>query len=368
MHDTDTLRQDETGARRALAFITAAAALIAALLATETRAQPDDAGSAKAEAWAAVEAEFGAAPDPAWERAIEAARAAMDPERAEAWAAVEAEFGAAVEAARAAYEARAASSPASAAYAAAIEAARAAYAWQAALETAWTAREEAERAARDAADAAFEAEIGAASEAGRAAIEAANAAYEAAPDRAAYDAAMEAGRAAYDAAAETALETARAAREAASEAGWAAYAPPIEAASETLRAASAAATAPEQAARVAALVAVGAAAAGLDVELGMKAQGCAGEAAETMATVVQEFPDHHKHTMEMLLTELREFQGNPTRLILAAGWSEREAVLWQCGAADEGPSLLRALRRGNFEFADNYMAAAKAQMQLRSLR
>ena len=39
MHDTDTLRQDEPAGRRALAFIAAAAALIAALLATKARAQ-----------------------------------------------------------------------------------------------------------------------------------------------------------------------------------------------------------------------------------------------------------------------------------------------------------------------------------------
>ena len=91
---------------------------------------------------------------------------------------------------------------------------------------------------------------------------------------------------------------------------------------------------------------------------------CAGENAETLATIVREFPDYQKHTMEMLLTAHREFQESPVSELLRRRWSAREAVLWMCGGADEIPSLLRALRRGNFEFADSFMAAARAQMKI----
>ena len=235
MHDTNTLRQDEPAGRHALAFVTAAAALIAALLTTEARAQSD----------------------------------ALEAERAAAWDAYEAAF--------------------------------------------------------DASRAAFDA------------------------SRAAFDAYLAAREAALDAA----LFVAPAATVEALKAPWNAYL----AASN----ASQAAWDASQAARL-----------GLDVELVAKARGCAGETAETLATIIREFPDYQKRTMEMLLTGHERFQESPTSAIAATGWSDREAVLWECGAADEVSSLLRALRRGNFEFADSFMAAARAgmqiQMQLRSLR
>ena len=50
MHNTNMLRQDKTGVRRARAFVTAAAALAAMLVTTEARAQSDDVGSARASA------------------------------------------------------------------------------------------------------------------------------------------------------------------------------------------------------------------------------------------------------------------------------------------------------------------------------
>ena len=55
MHDTNMLRQEGMGGRRALAFVTAAAALAAMLLATEARAQSEDCREAVLAAFIAMQ-------------------------------------------------------------------------------------------------------------------------------------------------------------------------------------------------------------------------------------------------------------------------------------------------------------------------
>lgn len=272
MHNTNMLRQDETGGRRALAFIAAAAALIAALLATEARAQSD------------------AREDAAW-AALEAANAALD----------------------------------------------------AANEAANAARDAAVKAARDAYDAATE------------------------PARAAYEAALTEAAFISPAAAGEAIARRMAAWNAAHEAAAPAREAALEAARETAREAGKAALEAWAAAREAWAAAVKAARLGLDVELVAKARGCAGESAETLATIVREFPDYQRHTMERWLSNIGEVQESLISAIEAWGWSDPVLVL--CGEADDFASLLRALRRGNFEFADGLMMAKKAAIHLaRQLR
>ena len=272
MHNTNMLRQDETGGRRALAFVTAAAAF----LTTKARAQSD----AREDA---LILRFGAA--------LEAADAALD-------------------------------------------------------------------AANDAANAARDAAVEAAWDAYDAATEPARAAYEAALTEAAFVSPAAAGEAIARrmAAWEAAHEAAAPAREAAWEAAW-----------EAAREAGKAAREAWAAARDAALEAHEAARLGLDIELVAKARGCVGESAETLATIVREFPDYQKHTMEIWLSNIGEVQESLISVIEAMGWSD--PVLDLCGEADDFASLLRALRRGDFEFADGFMMATKAAIHLqRQLR
>ena len=208
-------------------------------------------------------------------------------------------------------------------------------------------------AAYEAANAAHEAAIEAAVEAARAAV------IEAA--QAAYDAGTESAQSA-NAAIAAATESANAAIDAAVEAANAARAAAYDAAARDAHEAAWAAGEAAWAAYKAAREAVNAAWLGLDVELVAKARGCAGESAETLATIVREFPDYQKHTMERWLSGAGKFQETPISVIEAMGWSDPVLVL--CGEADDFASLLRALRRGDFEFADGFMMATKAAIHL----